>query len=227
MDRLILFFQQNPILLFVAVAWILGMIGNAAKVAKGKRQRTEMARLPESPSPTERVATPVRSHPVHERSADEIAREMRRLLGVETEPSSGDRSSSPAEASEVRQPRPTVRPTLPASLPSLPSQRRRNVPELEHAPTPVRPTTSSRRLPIHVDPHVGEGISRRVSVQSGRVGESARAHTIGNLGGRVVEVAHRAAVASRYALTDLKRAIVLSEILGPPMSLRRGREVDS
>ncbi len=89
--------------------------------------------------------------------------------------------------------------------------------EHERAPAPLAPTAGARRLESHVDPHVGESIQRRASVQSGRVG-----HGVGHAASRAAASAHRRAAADRYALDDLKRLIVMAEILGPPLALRRG-----
>ena len=132
----------------------------------------------------------------------EIAREMRRIL----------RQAEPE-------------PEAPAAPPPLPTPvRRRQIGE-EMAPRAVVPTTSARRLPTHIDPHVGESIGQRVHRQRSTVGEHARGSELGNLGGRVHQVAVQRSAAHRFALDDLKRAFVLSEILGPPLSLREERQI--
>lgn len=135
-----------------------------------------------------------------EADAAEIAREMRRILRQrETE--------------------------TPPSLPSAPPPPRRPVVVTERPPQPVAPTTGSRRLSLHEGPHLGESFGQRAQRQRSRVGEHGVGQEIGNLGGRVHQGAARRGEAHRFALDDLKRAFVLSEILGPPLSLRQDRQV--
>jgi colicin import membrane protein len=282
------FLRQNPLVLFVLLAWIAGMVGNLVKAAKRSRERAEQAarqrhgELPSAearsappsmePRPIEsRAPEPRPSEPRHgdARNAEQIAREMRRILGVE-EPTQGDVATVPpplpreqrepparrqhrdrtqheervraeraareakvraerdARESRVRAERAAREAKARAERAARESRapRWRDGGSAERPPAPVVPTTSSRRLEIHVDPHVGEAIQRRGSVKSGRVGDHAASHELGRLGGRVAAASHRRATAHRYALVDLKRVIVLNEILGPPLALRRGeREV--
>lgn len=231
MRRLLEFLLQNPILLLVIGAWIFGMIGNilkAAKKAREKAERSSRAPEPRRAAPAPAPATRSRPQPAaaesgNVRSAEEIAREMRRILGED--PARGDRA--PAEASRGDVGVDYDEPPVAATPPPLPERiRRRNVPEPERAPTPVVPTTSARRLQIHVDPHVGESIQHRATVSSGRVGDRAAGAELGSLGGRTHERHRQRAKAGRYALVDLKRIIVLNEILGPPLALRRAGDRD-
>lgn len=232
MDRLIAFFLKNPILLIVVVVWLLGIVGNIAKAAKKARERAEAAARRgqrDEPAAPSLPPAPARA-PEPMRSADEVAREMRRILGMEpdaTDAARGDRSSSPESPSRRDEPvaaepvRSDPVRVEPVRVDPLPQRRPRNVAAPERPPAPLAPTTSSRRLAIHVDPHVGEGIQRRGSVASGRVGEHP-GHELGTLGGRVHQEGRRSVGSSRYALDDLKRALVLNEILGPPLALRPG-----
>lgn len=188
MRRLIDFLLQNPILLFVAVAWIAGMIGNIGRMRK-QRQNRSTARPP-APEPVRRSepnAAPAPSSP----SAEQIAAEMRRILREAEQ-----RTAPPAEA-----PRPA-----PVVL--------RNRVEPERAPLPVVPTTQTRKLPTHVDPHVGELLAQR------HVKTTGPSRELGSLGGRSQQRAVQHVELKRYALKDLKRAFVLSEILGPPLARR-------
>lgn len=227
MRRFIDFLLQNPILLLVIGAWVFGLIGNILKAAKKAREQAERSsRAPEprrgAPAPT--PATRSRPQPAAAerggvRSAEEIAREMRRILGAD--PRSGDRTPAEASRGDVGVDYDEVPVATTPTPPPLPERlRRRNVPEPEKAPTPVVPTTSARRLPIHVDPHVGESIQQRTTVRSGRVGDHAPGTELGSLGGRTHERHRQRGMAGRYALVDLKRIIVLNEILGPPLALR-------
>lgn len=229
MDALFEFFRRNPVLLVVVAVWLFGLIGNIGKAVKQGRERAEQIRRQrEAASGPVRGSGRVASPPAAARSeaagrrtvADEaaVAREMRRILGLDPdepatkEPASGDRGAVAATPRPapivVRVPRPRPAPN--------------DVVTPEKPPTPVAPTTSRRRLEVHVDPHVGESIGKRARVGSGKVGE----HVLGGLGGRAPEQVQRAVRGARYELDDLKRAFVLSEILGPPLASRPERRDD-
>ena len=219
MKRLIEFLVQNPILGFVAVAWIGGILGNIAKSAKRRSQQSTLP--PPAPQPIPRPA-----EAKSEADAEAVAREMRRILGEREREVARERQRAEAEAAAARsQPRAEPveadfePPPLPVRTPPvLPSDRRRNVAEPERPPLPVVPTTSARRLPRHIDPHVGETLAQR------HVRTSAVPHELGTLGGRSAHGAQRVQQERRFVLDDLKRAFVLSEILGPPLANRRDRE---
>jgi hypothetical protein len=231
--------RDYGILVVFAAIWLVGAIANGIKAAKKARERAEAAtRRPDSgPSRAEHAPERARA-PAQpsQQSAQDVAREMRRILGIETaddeerrapreasreptdvarEHEAGDRSFDVPDA-----PPPRPRPEAPPPLPS----RRRNTVEPERVPVPVVPTTSGRRLTIHVDPHVGESIQRRATPRSGKVGEHAAGTELGRLGGRVQRGVGGGVAGRRYALDDLKRVIVLSEILGPPLALRPPRD---
>jgi hypothetical protein len=251
-DRLIEFFARNPVLLLVVVVWLAGIVGNVAKATK--RSREAAARRPEptsmpSPQPMRSEPAQARSpvgdaRPMGQRDAEAVAREMRRILGLETE--EGRRAKEPAEGRSepiagdraerqdaspppvlAKPPAPAAPPRRPVAVPRQPVERaeplpvraRRDAATPERAPTPVQPSTNRRRLDIHVDPHVGESIGKRARVGSGKVGD----HTLGELGGRAHAPMARAVRGARYELDDLKRAFVLSEILGPPLASRPER----
>ena len=210
MGKLIEFLLANPILAFVAVAWIAGILGNMARAAKRRQQQASLPRQqPTAPAP--RPADP-------QPDAEAVAREMRRILGQaeRDEQLEGERSMPRPEpvATEFEAP------ALPSRTPPpLPSVLRRNRVEPERAPTPVVPTTGARRLSTHVESHVGEVIAQR------QVRPTSTAHELGTLGGRARQTAEKRADTRRFALDDLKRAFVLSEILGPPLASRREREL--
>lgn len=207
--------RDQPWLWLVLIAWIVGVIGNVARGKKEREQRAEHRREnrrigrpgtagddgeERDDAPDERPA------PRTAQSEAEIAREMRRILGIEEPP--------------APEPPPVEPPPPPPPLVVRP---RRVVVEPERPPTPVLPSTAARQLPIHVDPHVGQAIGRRAAVGSGRVGEHAAGHELGNLGGRTHARGRSGAAGNRYALDDLKRILVLNEILGPPLALRPER----
>ena len=238
MGRLFEFFARNPVLLLVVVVWLAGIVGNVAKAAKRSREAAARRPGPTSmPSPQPMRSEPAQARapvgdarPMGQRDAEAVAREMRRILGLEpeagrrepdgiegrAEPIAGDR----AEGQDAPPRRPVVVPRQPVERAEpLPSSARRDAATPERAPTPVQPSTNRRRLDIHVDPHVGESIGKRARVGSGKVGD----HALGELGGRAQAPMARAVRGARYELDDLKRAFVLSEILGPPLASRPER----
>ncbi|MFY9342233.1 MAG: hypothetical protein WAT39_07080, partial [Planctomycetota bacterium] len=127
MTRLIQFLLDNPIVLLVVGVWIVGMIGNIAKAAKTARERAERAQRTaerrEAPALPDRAGSPREV-----RTAEEIAREMRRILGGDPEP---EETVSSEAASELPRPAPPPRPR---------PIRRIDVAEPEAAPVPVVPT---------------------------------------------------------------------------------------
>jgi hypothetical protein len=213
LEALLRLLNDNPWLWVVAIAWIAGVVGN---ITRGKQQkeraeaRREARRIgrpgtegaggdDEEREPREQQ----RPMPQAARTEAEIAREMRRILGVEEAPA----PPSPA-------------PPVPPPLVVRP---RRAVIAPERAPTPVMPTAGARHLPIHVESHVGDAMGRRAPVGSGRVGEHAAGEELGNLGGRTPVRGRARSLRNRYAIDDLKRILVLNEILGPPLALRGER----
>ena len=197
LELILRLFREQPLLAVVAALWVFGVIASALRKKKQSTGEPDADEAETEPS-SSRGSSP--STTMTERSAEEVAREMRRILGVE-----------PAEP-------PPVEPPAPPPLPV----RRREVAMPEREPTPVVPTTPLRRLPVHVDPHVGEGIQRRAAPDSGRVGAHP-GHELGSLGGRTAAHTRRGVRGHRYELDDLKRILVLNEILGPPLALRAER----
>ncbi len=180
MRRLYELLLQNPILIFIVLAWVAGMVGNVVKSARKSRERAEQQRrMPQAGRP-----------PV----------------------SSTVQPGAPAPPRATR----TAPLAKPPMKPPAPKPKLRRLVEPERAPTPVQPTTQQRRLELHIDPHVGEQIGKHEVTSQPR----AEAEAIGSLGGRV-QRRHRAQrVAERYPRTNLRQALVLSEILGPPSALR-------
>jgi hypothetical protein len=205
--RIIQFLIEYPILLLVVLAWIAGAIANAKKAG----QKRERAARPTPSAPTASRTARRPDEGAAEDAAAEVAREMRRILGVEEPPPK-------APARPARRPvasRPANQPAnQPASHQPASQPRRAGG---ERPPAPVVPTTQSRRIDIHVDPHVGEQMAHRH--QATRIGQRAPGQEIGSLGGRVQTAKKAAAVRERYQL-DFKRVVVLAEILGPPVGLR-------
>jgi hypothetical protein len=219
MRMLISFLLENPILLGVVVLWIVGGISNIRKAVRAQQERMrqqqqgqqqgQQQRQPEAATtaswPTEPVVAdqprPVaRPKPAAPTEAD-IRRDMQAILA---------RGRPRGAAADVE--RAVEEPT---SIRSHGDER---------PPAPMTSTTSGRRLTIHVDPHVGEGIARRAQAQRSKVGAHAPGTELGSLGGRTKEGREQRAVANRYPLTDLRRLFVMNEILGKPLALRESRE---
>ncbi|MBL8722879.1 MAG: hypothetical protein JNK49_02480 [Planctomycetes bacterium] len=177
MGRLIQFLVEHPVLLFVLAAWLFGGIGKIGKAAQRARSAT-------APKAGPRAG---------QRSAEEVAAEMRRILGMD------DAEAAPERPAPVSTPAP------------------REVVAPEPPPQPLA-TALPRWQPATVTTHVGEGIERRQAPASGRVGAS---QDLGALGGRTLAAGRvRRADASLVDLADLKRVLVMNEVLGPPLALR-------
>lgn len=203
MNQLLRILQENPILLVILVVWIAGAVGNVARSAKkGEAERKRRYERMADDREREARIEQQQARPAA-RSADEVAAEMRRILGMEEA-----QEKAPARG--------------PAARPE-PLGARRDVAEPERAPRPVMPSTAARTLDVHVDPHVGDKIKER-HLAPGRAG-LGKVREIGTLGGRAHEIrGPRRRIGARYSLADLKTAIVLNEILGPPLALRGPEE---
>jgi|GEM_PF-5892049 len=232
MDKLIRVLMENPLLLLILGGWVVGAISNAnksnarssakaarraAKAAKAARREATTLQAPQAdagvlkpikerraaPKVGRRQATgPATVGPAARvgqqrgaaRSPADVASEMRRVLGLDPTP-------------------PSPRPTPPSARPPVPVPVRK--------PGDRAPIGSvDEGLEIHVDPHVGERIrDRRMKVSKVGAARTDRG-AIGNLGGRV-PVPRKAESHDRpHLLDDLRKAIIISEILAPPVSMR-------
>jgi hypothetical protein len=185
---------REPLVLILLLSWILGGIGKLAQARKKAAQRAQpnggLSDVAES------MQRPVSQR----RSPEEVAAEMRRLLGMDRSPAA--------------QPAPVPRPVV---APALKKPARREAKEGDREPEPLRASSMSK-FGTHVDPHVGESMQRRSSVMSGGVAS----HELGTLGGRRGAAAAHASQRARglVDLSDLSRAFVLREILDQPRALR-------
>lgn len=146
------------------------------------------------------TAKPVPATKPAAKSPDQVAREMRRILGLEPEA-----------------PKPVAAPAQPAPPPM-----RREPVMIDHAA--VQLSKSPSRAKQHMSSHVGEGMRDRHMAAS-KVGQTTRKPSsrgeIGNLGGRNKPRKRRPMEhIRRYPMTDLRRMIVMSELLSPPITMR-------
>ena len=130
--------------------------------------------------------------PIARKTPEQIAQEMRRMLGLE----------------------PDVRVVTPPPVRPVPAS---EVPQSSWGGA----STSEARMQRQEPSHVGE-ILRDRHMRKTKVGQSSSRGpgAIGNLGGRVHASKKRDAVERRYPMSELRRAIVMNEILSPPVSLR-------
>jgi hypothetical protein len=194
MGRFLAFLFENPIILFALAAWVFGAIGKASTKATSRRPQRPSAPADQQGAGGRAVpwAEPQPQRPDADRRAEEIAAEMRRLLGMEE-------------------------PAATAATP--PRVARREVVEPERPPVPVQIVTRDRRLPRQQQSHVGESIQHR-HMPATTAGRGSAG--LGGLGGRSeATVAGGARRQSLVGLGDLKRALVMAEVLGRPLALRR------
>jgi hypothetical protein len=193
---------REPLVWIVLVSWIAGGIG---KILQAKKKRD--AALGRSRGLGDRFddAREVTRPASGRRSPEEVAAEMRRLLGMDRPP-----VAQP-------QPQPQPRPQLARPQAPPPLVQRREAMEGDRGTQPMRPSQLGK-VSTHVDPHVGEGVQRRAAPMSGGVA----AHELGTLGGRSHVAGRRGAQSARglVDLSDMSRAIVLREILDEPRALR-------
>ncbi len=192
--------RNNPLLSLLAAGWVLSMIGGAitraARKSGGQRRQVQRTRPQLGPGPTPpELRRPDPSQP----SAEDIAAEIRRVMGMEEAP----RPMVLRETSVA--PPPT---DVPARAPEA---------HLEHLGEGVGGLRS------RIDPHVGEGVAHRHAPTSGGVG----ARVLGSLGGRVKPPAETGPGAGpptrrvkRFDLSDPAAVLVTLEILGKPRALR-------
>ena len=222
MRELIEILRQNPILIFLLATWLLGGIGKVLQRSREARNRQAPGLPTDASAPSE--SAPRRPTP------EEVAREMRRALGLDPEPerpAPPERASQPeprqtfehdfddeAPVEAPRKPVPVVRKPAPPPLP------RRSVVRPEAPPTPLRPRELGR-VSVHVAPKVGNEMQQRKAPATGAVG----AHALGTLGGRDPQRRNRPRRegSTLVDLHDLPRAVVLREIFDLPLSLREPR----
>lgn len=184
---------REPLVLLLLLSWVGGLV---TKVLQAKKKR-DAARPRLDQELEEQAARPSRGR----RTPEEVAAEMRRLLGMD-----------PAPARPV-----PAAPKPPAVAPVSRRIVREENREGDRGSEPMR-VSQLGKVATHVDPHVGEGVQRRAAPMSGGVA----AHELGTLGGRShAATVSRAQTARRLLdLSDLSRAFVLREVLDAPRALR-------
>lgn len=247
MDKLLEALFRQPLLLLLVGAWLVGVVANALKAQKKAKEKREAALRPSkveqsTPEPTaparaaakqkgpgevvgslgtgQRAELPERRNaPASMRGAqkpvmpaqqpaakkattpDEIAAEMRRIFGLE--------------------PKPTPKPKpVPATPPRRPEPVRIEAESELIDPRSVRVRSSEPPLRSRVDSHVGEKARDRHLAES-KVGKARGPRgAIGNLGGRVSSGRRQKDNNRRFPLADLRKIIVMNEILSPPVAMR-------
>jgi outer membrane biosynthesis protein TonB len=205
MQQLIRLLLDNPLIALVLVSWLLGSLGGVFKAAK-KAKKEQEQRSQQGPAPA----------PPRRRTPEEVAAEMRRILGVD-----------PVEPVPKPKPMPKPKPVKPATKvaksvpkPVLPS-------DAERAPRAAIGKPMARMEAPHLQSSLGRSIEKRHTPATGQVGS----HEVGNqalrnvalqgLGGRVARLHHRTRAGGNLVdLRDLARAIVLREVIDRPLSLR-------
>jgi hypothetical protein len=204
MQQLIRLLLDNPLIALVLVSWLLGSLGGVFKAAK-KAKKEQEQRSQQGPAPA----------PPRRRTPEEVAAEMRRILGVD-----------PVQPLPAPKPIPKPKPVKPptkvatkvgkaAPKPVLPS-------DAERAPRAAVGKPIVRMEAPHLQSSLGRGIEKRQTPATGQVG----GHEVGNqglrnLGGRVARLHHRTRAGGNLVdLRDLARAVVLREVIDRPLSLR-------
>ena len=244
MGRFIDFLFANPLIAILLIGWLFGGIGKMLKgnaEAKQRRQRRERAEPDRQPDAGSRawptgqqqrqrtlqqspVQEPVRrqleqtssptSRPAGKPSADDVAAEMRRILGMDAPKAKPQQSTSSrqptgnARSSQQLQPQALSQP--------MPSQAAQPIPLVPDAQTKTRRAVGD--FQTQVDPHVGEKMQARGGPSSGRVGMNQ----LGGLGGRSAGVRKPTRrKASRFVdLRDMAKVFVLKEVFDKPVGMR-------
>lgn len=141
MEQLIRFLLQNPIWLFVLLAWVLPAVGTLLRRAAtraAERNRQMQQRQQHDQAHADRSGRMPAEVEAPARSAEDIAREIRRMLGVEPEP----------RAEPEPQPQPAPAPA------SRQEQRRHPAPRSAHerATAPRELAPASVRQPVPAAP---------------------------------------------------------------------------
>jgi hypothetical protein len=200
MRDLIELLRSQPILVVLLAAWVFGAISNAVQ----KQRRQQQQQKPQQPKPR-RPADGDTS--ARRPTADEVAAEMRRGLGLDPPP------------------RPAAKPPKPPAAVKPASPPRRVI-----AP-PSQPLPRALSKVEALAPTVGERIEARPTPASGAVGAQAPGtrslgnQALGNLGGRAGgRMGRRPRGGSTLVdLRDLPRAFVMREVLDLPLALREPR----
>jgi hypothetical protein len=200
MNRLLDFLFANPLIAIIVLGWLLGAIGKMMKSTAEQAQRSRRNGPTEGSAPAPKpIARPAKARP----SPEEIAAEMRRVLGLD----------DPKEAQ---------RPVAASPRPAEPVRRESVAPAGVEPPPKPLPSVSLAHLQTRVDPHVGERMQGRRGPSSGSVGRSVLGTLGGRSGNRQVESLR---TSSRLVdLRDMAKALVLKEILDEPVGLRGHRE---
>ncbi|MBK8976758.1 MAG: hypothetical protein IPM29_12640 [Planctomycetes bacterium] len=229
MPDLFRFLFDNPILLILLVSWLVSSLGGAMQRAARKaaeQQRRAGGGGSEAPRPAAARPTVVRAgRPRPARSeAEDIAREIRRAMGLED-------AAAPRSA-EVPPERPAAARATPPAVPGS-AVRRAAAPPPHSREQVLADSNEGPRRGSLVD-ELREKAAHRVDISalrrrtSAAAGAAIRSRHLSKLrphiGGGPAAGATAAAQVGVRPLIDLHRpaaAIIALEILGPPVGLRR------
>lgn len=208
MDKIVDFLVQNSWLLILLGIWLVSALGNlatrAARKAAEQQQRQRRAQRPSSPA-----ARPARPQPTGREAApdpEEIAAQIRRMMGLERE--------APPEPRMEPEPEPEPAPR--------PQRVRVEVVDTE-APRD-RPAIADRQLESAVESEIGPGRLQtqleRTSVEQRRLISAIELREQRRRRALRAERARRTGRRRRMDLSDPAAAILLAEVLGPPRALR-------
>ena len=195
--------QEQPFLALLLLGWLLSAVAGAVKKAGKRAEAARKGQTPPSaaqprsaeppwPQPQARPQPPPRPQR-RQPSSEEVAAEMRRILGMEAPPA--QRRKAPAPPPPVVQTPQVRRPVL----------------------TPPTITAAPLSKLSELEKHLGASIESRQLSASGSIG----ATQLGSLGGRASErQTQRRAAAGLVSLDDLPRLLVMAEVLGKPLALR-------
>jgi hypothetical protein len=211
MRELIYILMQNPILVLVLVVWVIsGIATAAAKAKRAQQQRRQVS--PEIEAYRERqlqqqarpVAPPPQRHVAVPQSAEDIARQLREMLGLETE-------------------------APPKPAPREPMHERAHEPDAEHEPLEA----SGEERPRYEEASAGDEDLRHHAGRVGELHEEiTKRRQVPTAVTRSVErhIGHRPTKAAvpkpkpaakvAFDARAAAQAVIALEVLGPPRAFR-------
>jgi len=242
MDKFIELLVRNPLIALILGGWLVGAVGNAIKSQRKVRDRQKT-----TPKRSSQDVAGARGPLAQKEGATATIRDISEQAKRRPEIAAG-RASSPLGAATAPQPKTTPATSARKSPEQIAAEMRRIFGLEPKAPEPARPTEGPAQVaepsepppPRSAEPAARSRASRSVestyeTTIAPHVGERARERhlkksavgqtrgdrgAIGSLGGRARVSRAAATVERRFPLGDLRRVIVMNEILSPPVSMR-------